>query len=104
MTRNSYVESLVQASLYMDNFMNYFSFLEALWRFIFAGRVEVLNHQVLHVRIQIRVSPGDPLVVSNGDEGQARQAESLDVKTAGVQMDLIPRTGKLVWKMHVIGE
>src|SRR6478672_2633348 len=104
MSGDTHIERNVRRAFHMNGFADYLWFLPARWSLIFARCVELLYEKVLHVRIQVCVTPGNALVVSNNHERHTGQGKAFHVETSGMQMRLIPHARFPMWQMHVIGE
>src|ERR1051325_9838664 len=71
---------------------------------ILAGRIEILDEQILDIGIEIRKAPGDPLVVTDYYKGQPGQAKTRNIIISAMELYFKPNPGNLMSEVHVIAQ
>ena len=68
------------------------------------GRIELLDVQILLVEAENSESPGDVLVVAEGDSRQARFAGANDIPSRSDEMNHVAQRGQREYAVRVIGK
>src|SRR4051812_47080427 len=71
-----------------------------------SSRVEVdlLQIQILHIETEVRYAPGNAVVVTDEDTGQARQRCAFHLERGRLQVDHVPRRREVVHEMRIVGQ
>src|SRR5882762_10290560 len=103
---DGYFNRHIRSALHMDHFVTTLRLIPTLRRLVFALVIELFDIKIFHVWFNVGESPGDPLIVSDDDEGRPRQTDTgnVEVLLRHFELHLVPDSRNTVVEVHVVRE